>query len=137
LLRRQDGSSTIEFIVWMPVFLIIVGLTADVATTYLIQASMWNTAMDCTRRMSTGQYTSSQTSPNDVTTACVKKELLFSYKFSKAGAAITPTFGSTDDSIEIQLPLWEAGMFGVLASFAGLAGNSYKLDVKATMKAET
>ena len=139
-LRREDGSVTVEFIVWMPLFLIIVGFIVDAATTYLIQASMWNTAMDCARRMSTGQYTTT----SDVQTKCAQKELLFAYKFNpnskvSGPGTITPTFpaaGGTDDTVEITLPMYEAGVFGVLAVFGGFTGSNAKLDVKATMKAE-
>jgi hypothetical protein len=132
-LRRQDGSVSVEFIVWMPVFLAVLGLIADASTTYLIQASMWNAAADCTRRMSVGQYTAAQVSPNDVKTACVQKELLYAYK----PYSITPTFGATDDSIEITLPMYEAGVIGVLAVFGGFRGSNFKLDVKTTMRAES
>ncbi len=134
-LKSKSGNTSVEFVIWMPVFLIVLGLIADAGTAYLIQASMWNTAMDCVRRMATGQYTSSQVSPNDVKTACVKTELLYGYKF--ATSDITPTFGATDVSIEIKLPMSKAGLFGVLAVFSGTVTSSYKLDVKATMKAET
>jgi hypothetical protein len=84
--------------------------------------------------MSTGQYKSTDTAPNDVTTACVKKELLYAYK----PYTVTPTFlsGGTDDKIEISLPMYEAGVFGVLAVFGGFTGPNFKLDVTATMKAE-
>jgi Flp pilus assembly protein TadG len=129
--RRQDGSVTVEFIVWMPVFLAMLAFIADACTIYLIQASMWNVAMDCARRMSVGQYKSTDASPNDVTTACVQKELLYAYK----PYTITPTFG-TDDKLEVSLPLYEASVFGVLVLFSGLSGPNYKLDVTATMRAE-
>ena len=130
-LHRQDGSVSVEFIVWMPVFLILFGLIADAAGTYLIQASMWDTAMDCARRMSTGQYAT----VSDVKTKCVQKELLYAYK----PYAITPTFASAgvpDDTVEISLPMYEAGMFGVLAVMGGMAGPNFKIDVTAKMKAE-
>jgi len=81
--------------------------------------------------MSTGQYTSSDTAPNDVTTKCVKKELLYAYK----PYVITPTFG-TDDKMEISLPMWEGGVFGVLAVLGGFEGPNFKIDVTAKMKAE-
>lgn len=134
---RQSGSATVEFVVWMPFFLLLTGFFADVANTYLLQASMWSTAMDCTRRMSVGQYTSSQVSPNDVVTACVKKEVLYPYKFSLSTATVTATYGTTDDSIEMSIPIYEAGIFGVFAVFGSFRGTTYKLDVKTTMRAET
>jgi hypothetical protein len=96
---------------------------------------MWNTAMDCTRRMSVGQYKSTDVSPNDVTTSCVKKELLYAYK----PFTVTPNYlvNGTDDTLEISLPFYEAGVFGVLAVFGGFSGPNFKLDVKTTMRAET
>jgi hypothetical protein len=114
----------------MPVFLLLMGFFADAANTYLIQASMWSTAMDCTRRMSVGQYTTVATART-----CVQNQLLYAYKF--ASSDITPTYGSTDDTIEISLPFYKAGMFGVLAVFGGFTGTNFKLDVKTTMRAET
>ena len=133
-LRREDGTVTLEFVIWIPVFLIILAFIADAATTFLIQSSMWNAAMDCARRMSVGQYTSTELPPNDVATNCVQKELLYAYK----PYTITPNYfvNGTDDTVEISLPFYEAGIFGVLAVFGGFEGPNYKLDVKATMRAE-
>ena len=129
--RRQDGSVSVEFVVWLPVFLVVLGFIADASTTYLIQASMWDTAMDCARRMSTGQYITA----SDVKTKCAQKELLYAYK----PYTITATFpgAGTDDTVEISLPMYEAGVFGVLAVMGGFTGPNFKLDVKAQMKAET
>ena len=139
LFRGEDGSVTVEFVVWMPLFLVIFAFVVDAGTTYLIQASMWNTAMDCARRMSTGQYKLADTAPNDVTNACVKSELLYAYK----PYTVTPTFpnspsgNGTDDTLEITLPFYEGGVFGVLAVFGGFGGQTNKIDARATMKAET
>jgi Flp pilus assembly protein TadG len=130
LFRREDGSVSVEFVVWMPVFLVIFALIADAGTLYLIQASMWDTAMDCARRMATGQYVTA----SDVKTKCVQKELLYAYKPYSVNANFL--VNGTDDTVEISLPMWEGGVFGVLAVLGGFGGPNFKIDVTAKMKAE-
>ena len=55
--QRQDGATTVEFVVMLPVFIFIVGVAANAGTLFLIQSDMYNTARDAARRISSGELT--------------------------------------------------------------------------------
>ncbi|HUS53593.1 MAG TPA: TadE/TadG family type IV pilus assembly protein [Thermohalobaculum sp.] len=53
-LRDERGSQTIEFIVWIPLIMMVLVTVIDAATLYLAHAEMENVARDTVRRMTTG-----------------------------------------------------------------------------------
>ncbi|MEM8789424.1 MAG: TadE/TadG family type IV pilus assembly protein [Pseudomonadota bacterium] len=53
-LKSEDGGSTLEFVIWMPVFVMILTLIVDVSTLAMTQAHMWRVASDTTRHVALG-----------------------------------------------------------------------------------
>jgi len=147
-LRGSRGSISVEFVVWMPVFLIVLAMMADGATIFIRQANMWSAARDAARGMATGQLTSCSTS-TPATGATTDAEsyalgqLMFggrNYKVScwfaqqttteKSCATGNSTTNATNnDIVQICIPIQNAGIFGVLAVFGGLAGTSFNVQV--------
>lgn len=121
--RSTRGALTVEFVIWIPVFLVIMAFTADACKLYLTQADMWDVARDTARRMSTGQYCKI---PDAQTYA--QSQLLYplSYTFT-----ITP---GTTDVVEIDTPVSGASVFGILADYGGFTANT--LRAKVSMPAE-
>ncbi len=155
-LRGNRGSITIEFVIWMPVFLAILGIMTDAATMYIRQANMWNVARDAARGMATGQFTActSNTPTSGATTdarAFALGQLLFGgrhytvscwFPTGSANATATScvrgsstTNASNNDIVQICIPIQYAGIFGILAVFGGLAGTSFNVQV--SMLSET
>jgi Flp pilus assembly protein TadG len=122
--REHSGSITVEFVIWIPVFLVIMGFIADATSLYLMQADMWNVARDTARRMTTGQLSA----PAAQTYAA--SALLYPNR----PYTVTATQG-TDDVVEISIPVQNASIFGVLAAFGGFSNSI--LDAKVTMRDET
>ena len=54
-LRDERGSYTIEFCLWIPMFLVFLAATVDASLLYLTHNNMWNAARDTARRASTGE----------------------------------------------------------------------------------
>lgn len=54
-LRDERGSYTIEFCLWIPMFLFFLAATVDASLLYLTHNNMWNAARDAARRGSTGE----------------------------------------------------------------------------------
>ncbi|HUF56616.1 MAG TPA: TadE/TadG family type IV pilus assembly protein [Thermohalobaculum sp.] len=54
-LRDERGSYTIEFCLWIPMFLFFLAATVDASLLYLTHNNMWNAARDAARRASTGE----------------------------------------------------------------------------------
>ncbi len=57
-LRDEKGVVTIEFALWVPIFVGLFVLVTDASIIYLTHSEMWNAARDTTRRMTTGEITS-------------------------------------------------------------------------------
>jgi len=124
LARSERGSITVEFVIWIPVFLVILAFMADATSLYLIQADMWNVARDADRRITTGQFTPDQAK------TYVASQLLYPNK----PYTITATAG-TDDVVEISIPVQSASIFGVLAIYGGFS--NAVMDAKVTMRDES
>jgi len=122
--RGRSGLVTVEFVLWLPVFLVILAFLADGCMLYLMQADMWSVARDTARRMTTGQLDSSGAQ------SYAASALLYSSR----PYTITATQGS-DDIVEISLPVQDASVFGVLAVFGSFT--NLMLDAKVTMRDET
>lgn len=48
-LAREDGTISVEFALWTPVFLALAMLTADVSFTFMRQANLWDVSRDTAR----------------------------------------------------------------------------------------
>ena len=57
-LSDDNGSQTIAFILWIPLFMFLLVIVTDASFLYLNHTEMWNVARDTARRMSAGQLTS-------------------------------------------------------------------------------
>jgi Flp pilus assembly protein TadG len=121
--RSTRGVLTIEFVIWIPIFMVILAFTADACKLYLTQADMWDVARDTARRISTGQYCN-----NVDAESYARAQLLYplTYRFSIVKGA--------SDVVEISTPVAGASVFGALANFGGFAANT--LSAKVTMPAE-
>lgn len=49
--RSKDGSATVEFVLWFPVFVTMIAVITDLSFIYTTNASMWDAARDTARRM--------------------------------------------------------------------------------------
>jgi Flp pilus assembly protein TadG len=50
--KRSDGSVTIEFVIWLPVFLALILLSADASLMFMRQSNFWNVSRDTARIVS-------------------------------------------------------------------------------------
>ena len=52
--KDESATVTIEFVLWVPVFVLILAITVDASVLFMTQANLWSIARDTTRRMATG-----------------------------------------------------------------------------------
>jgi Flp pilus assembly protein TadG len=133
-LRREGGSATVEFVIWIPVLLIILAITADACKLYLTQADMYNVARDTARRMSTGQLSTVATAKT-----YAQGELLYynsNYTITPAmnATACASTGNTVDDVVTISVPVGKAAVFGILTVYG--AFSTATLRAKVTMRQE-
>ncbi|HVE05444.1 MAG TPA: TadE family protein [Rhizomicrobium sp.] len=123
---QDDGTVTVEFMLWMPLIFTIILFTVDVALIYLKQADMWNVARDISRRMSVD---------SSVTNASAQTQAQNQLFTSLSSATITATGGTVagqDKVVTIQIGLCNASLFGVV----GCYDNTLQLTARVTMASE-
>lgn len=58
--KAETGAVSVEFVLWVPVFILILAITVDASILFKTQANMWTVARDVGRQMSTGLYSNTQ-----------------------------------------------------------------------------
>lgn len=59
-LRREDGAATIEAVLWLPFFIMLFGLLADVSMVFYNQSRLLRIVQDANRNMAVGRLTDVQ-----------------------------------------------------------------------------
>lgn len=106
-LRNEDGAMSVEFVIWMPIFLTILGFAVDATSLFLTQHDMANVARDVARRMSTGELTAAAAE------IYAKSTLLYGDR----AYDVATVAGNTDATVTIRLPMSDADVFGIFAPF--------------------
>ena len=102
-LRDDHGSATIEFVLWVPVFVVILVAATDATVLYLHHTEMWNVSRDVARRVAVGDM-----SEADAVTV-VQNEM---FLYSRAYTVSTSDPAELDVWIMIQTSVRDASVFG-------------------------
>jgi Flp pilus assembly protein TadG len=109
-LRDERGSATIEFVLWVPVFMILLVATTDASILYLHHTEMWNVSRDVARRISVGDMTEA-----DAATV-VQNEMFLS---TNAYTVTTSDPADLDVVIQISTSIADASVFGFFKPVLG------------------
>lgn len=109
-MHDERGSATIEFVLWVPVFVIILVAATDATTLYLHHTEMWNVSRDIARRVSVGDM-----SEADAANAVQNEMFLYSDAYTVATS--NPT--ELDVTIMIQTSIADASVFGFFTPVLG------------------
>ena len=122
-LGDEKGAVTIEFVLWVPIFVGLFVFVTDASIVYLTHSEMWSVARDTTRRMTTGQFTS----------RAQAADYAASHLFlGNRTYVIDPDFDSADLNVTITIGLDGAAIFGFF--FEPILGESLVASV--TMRKE-
>lgn len=121
--RGDDGSATIEFVLWIPFFLLLLGILTDSATLYLRQNEMWNVSRDAARLIATGQLNETEA------LTYAESNLRFANTLNYNITANDPA--SISKWVDIRVKIGDASVFGF---FAAIANND--LIARAVMRQE-
>ncbi|MEM7613687.1 MAG: TadE/TadG family type IV pilus assembly protein [Pseudomonadota bacterium] len=58
--KREDGTATVEFVLWVPIFILILGFVVDVTSVMLQQSRYYDIARDASRQVALGLKTPSE-----------------------------------------------------------------------------
>ena len=122
-LRDEKAAVTIEFVLWVPIFIGLFVFVTDASIIYLTHSEMWSVARDTTRRMTTGEIT------NDAEVRDYAGARLF---LGSRTYVIDPEFSTADLNITIAIGLDDAAIFGFF--FKEILGQSLVASV--TMRKE-
>ena len=109
-LRDERGSATIEFVLWVPIFVVILVAATDATILYLHHTEMWNVSRDVARRVAVGDMTEA-----DAVTV-VQNEM---YLYSRAYTVSTSNPTELDVKIMIQTSVADASVFGFFKPVLG------------------
>ncbi len=121
-LRAEKGAVTIEFVLWVPVFVSLLVFVTDASIIYLTHSEMWNVARDTTRRMTTEEFT----------TVAEARDYAAAHLFlGERTYVVDPDFGG-EMNVTIAISLDDATIFGFF--FESILGKSLVANV--TMRRE-
>lgn len=100
-LRDDSGSATIEFVLWVPVFVVLLVATTDATILYLSHTEMWNVSRDIARRIAVGDITA-----DEAVNEAQKELFLYNRTYRVAAES------GIDVVVEIQTNVGDASVFG-------------------------
>ena len=122
-LGDEKGAVTIEFVLWVPIFVGLLVFVTDASIIYLTHSEMWSVARDTVRRMTTGQ----------ITTSAEAQDYAAAHLFlGNRTYVISPDTTSADLNVTITIGLDGAAIFGFF--FKPILGRSLVASV--TMRKE-
>jgi Flp pilus assembly protein TadG len=123
-LGDEKGAVTIEFVLWVPIFVGLLVFVTDASIIYLTHSEMWNVARDTTRRMTTGE----------LTTKAEVRDYAAAHLFLGSRTYVIDTTDPTraEMNVKIAIGLGDAAVFGFF--FKTILGKSLVASV--TMRKE-
>ena len=119
--RDEDGATAVEFVLWLPAFMLILAFILDITLSMVAHSLMWDVARDTVRQLSIGKFTASQAVGHAETAAALHGK--------------TPVVSANDIGpqvwVNIEVPVADVTFFNML----GLAG-SERLSARAVMMQE-
>ncbi len=108
LISDDRGTATLEFVIWFPVYIIMLVAVTDASVLYLTHTEMWNAARDSARLLSVGAMTAT-----DVPYRAGEKLLLARRTYTVAASDADPVI------VEISINVGDASVFGFFEPVLG------------------
>jgi hypothetical protein len=112
-LRRQDGTATVEAVLWMPVFVVLIALIADGSLLFNRQAEMLRLVQDANRAYSTRQLETT----DDVVTWLSEEINVDSEDVQIVSFVDTSTVPSGVIVTTVSVPASDLNAIGLIAAF--------------------
>jgi len=104
----EHGSATIEFVIWVPLYVVLLVAVTDASILYLSHTEMWNAARDTARRISVGALTAA-----DAPDRAGEMLLLSGRSYTVAASDAGPVI------VEISVGVGDASIFGFFGPVLG------------------
>lgn len=106
LVGNEHGFTTVEFVLWVPIFALLMIAAIDATVLYLHHSEMWNVSRDVARRVAVGDISEAEAGE-------IVADELFLYDSSTAYYLETSDPADTDVRIAILTQVADADYFGV------------------------
>lgn len=130
----DSGATTVEFVLWVPVFMFILMITVDVSLLFLRQSNMWYVARDAARHASLHQFDGAAVPLTALKDYAVERGTFGGDSPTAEGTELT----AQTVTVVLRVPMVDVGIFGIL-NIGGRAlsvGNSGNLVAAVTMRME-
>lgn len=121
--RSEDGASTLETVLWIPIFFAFFGLIFDIAMIFNGQAATLRVIQEANRDYSVGQITSLADTQTRIQTNLATINITPSSVVSRQSAGVIST--------RVEIPAGELGSLGWFKAFGDL-----KIDITAEQTVE-
>lgn len=108
-LRRNDGTATVEAVLWLPIFMIVFGLMIDASMIYHGQSKVLRVLQDANRNMSIGRFDSD-----------TEIEAYINSELARFGVTPTSTDAITDGNVVLTFVTVPAAHLQALGYFSSL-----------------
>ena len=116
-IRREDGASTVETVLWFPIIMMIFGLMIDVAMIFHGQAKILRVVQEVNRQISIGNITTTDAAETEIEGALANMDITGTANMNNiAGVVYT--------RVDV-----DAGELQVLGYFSVLAGRGLNIQV--------
>lgn len=105
-IEREDGGTTIEFVLWVPILVFIFALMVDTSMTFARQSHMWRVATEISRSLTTGSLKESEVAERAA--AMSQGRTVYSAAVTQDGNLVTTS---------VSVPLTSSAFMGVLGRF--------------------
>lgn len=125
-LRDEHGSATIEFCLWIPLFMFFLAATIDASVLYLTHTEMWNIARDTARRITTRELDTPGEASNYARSQLFGDHQWYVNVWIEGNSAL----------VVIETYIWDASVFGIWSMWGGGPPLSRTLKAEVTMRLE-
>lgn len=108
--RNEDGSATIEAVLWLPLFVVFFVMVADVSFVFHRQAQMLRVVQDANRAFSVGRLSDEDATESFITTALLEVS---------DSAVATTSIGSGIITSTLRVPVGDLVAVGFFAFLSG------------------
>lgn len=90
-MRRQDGSATVEAVLWMPIFMVVFAFMVDTSMVFNGQSKVLRVIQDANRNMSVGRFTTNAEVENYINTELGKFNVVPTMTQTQSNSAVVLT----------------------------------------------
>jgi Flp pilus assembly protein TadG len=113
--RDENGSISVEFVLWIPIFIFLIAIITDLSIVYVVNANMYDVARDTARRWSQDRNRNEFPTDQDVKDH-VNDEMVLGYDTDGVKYDVNAVWNPDDDEVTVAIRAKSADVdiFGIM-----------------------